>query len=205
MLFSTFSHELSHGVSALLVGGRFETLVLYPDGSGAAQWAGMVKPYQRAFIAMGGLLGPALVASVCFVMGRRPDRARQCLILLALALFITEVLVVHNKFALAFVGGLAVIFLIVGIHLSQHFSQLVVIFTAVQLSLSIFSRTDYLFSPYAHSFHGNTLSDVEFISRSIGLPYWFWGIVCGAFSVFVLFMGIRILLRKLEVRIEPVN
>ena len=36
VLLSTLAHELGHGIAALLVGGGFESFVLYADGSGAA-------------------------------------------------------------------------------------------------------------------------------------------------------------------------
>ena len=54
---------------------------------------------------------------------------------------------------------------------------------AVQLALSVFSRSDYLFVKSAGDIG---ISDVQAISESIGMPYWFWGIVCGRISVVVL-------------------
>ena len=58
---------------------------------------------------------------------------------------------------------------------------------AVQLSLSVFSRADYLFTETA----GAGPSDVAQMADALFLPYWFWGIVCGAISGLVLLSGIR--------------
>ena len=60
-----------------------------------------------------------------------------------------------------------------------------VMFVSVQLALSVFSRGDYLFTPNAGPFP----SDVANMATSLFLPYWFWGLVCGGFSLAVLAAG----------------
>ena len=50
---------------------------------------------------------------------------------------------------------------------------------------------DYLFTEST----GVGPSDVDQMADALLLPYWFWGIVCGAISVAVLMMGMRSFLR----------
>ena len=84
---------------------------------------------------------------------------------------------------LSLVAGL----LVLGRKASPRGAQVALVFLAVQLSLSVFSRSDYLFTPGT--------SDVGAIESALFLPYWFWGAVCGGFSVVVLAIGAFAFLR----------
>ena len=66
VLFSTLTHELGHGLMAVLVGGDFDKLVINWDGSGLTSWSGRSGRVARALVAAGGLVGPACAASVLF-------------------------------------------------------------------------------------------------------------------------------------------
>jgi hypothetical protein len=69
---------------------------------------------------------------------------------------------------------------------------MVVLFVGVQLALSVFSRSDYLFTSVARTAQGANPSDVEMMSQALFLPYWFWGLACGGVSVGILVWGLRI-------------
>jgi hypothetical protein len=66
----------------------------------------------------------------------------------------------------------------------------------VQLALSVFSRSDYLFTDTARTATGSMPSDVAHISEALFLPYWVWGLVTGGISIAVLVGGMRSLLRE---------
>ena len=74
-------------------------------------------------------------------------------------------------------------------------AQLVVLFVGIQLALSVFSRSDYLFTSVAITASGNGPSDVARMADALFLPYWVWGLVCGGFSVWVLWKGLQTFLR----------
>jgi hypothetical protein len=65
-----------------------------------------------------------------------------------------------------------------------------------QLALSVYSRSDYLFTPVVHSREGTLPSDVSAIAEALAAPYWFWGAIAAAISVVVLWWGARTLWRK---------
>jgi hypothetical protein len=79
-------------------------------------------------------------------------------------------------------------------------SQLALVFLAVQLSLSVYSRGDYLFTDVARMSGGDMPSDVANMASALFLPYWFWGALCGALSVVVLCVGATLFLRGVTVR-----
>ena len=191
LLLSTLAHEIGHGVAAVLVGGSFERFVMYPDGSGVATWAGPSSRLAIAFVAAGGLVGPAVVAGVGFAAGRTAKGSRRALwvgvVLLALALL----LVVRNVFGVVFVLVLGAVCLLVALRASQEVAQLTLLFLAVQLALSVYSRSSYLFTPMAETATGAMPSDVAQIEAALWLPYWFWGGLCGLFSLAVVVLGLR--------------
>ncbi len=195
MLLSTLVHEMGHGVAALLVGGSFHRFEMWPDGSGVAVWSGDVGPVSRALVAAGGLLGPAVAAAVGFAVGRSIRGARGALIGLAAILALALLLVVRNLFGLLFVGVVLGGCFLAARRASGEVAQLVLIFLAVQLALSVFSRGDYLFTQYAETATGVMPSDVGQMAAALILPYWFWGLGCGAVSVLVLIYGLKVFWR----------
>jgi hypothetical protein len=192
MLLSTLAHELGHGVTALLVGGRFERFEMWSDGSGMAMWGGSGGRLQSALVAAGGLVGPALVAALAFACGRTARGARRALLAASFFLALALVLVVRNTFGVVFVLAVFGLCLLVGLKASDEIAQLILVFLALQLALSVFSRGDYLFTPIARTAQGEMPSDVGQIAAALLLPYWFWGGLCGLFSVAVLGFGLRV-------------
>ncbi len=71
-LLTTLAHEMSHGLAALLTGGRFERFVVYSDGSGVALTAGG----WRFVVIASGYLGAALFGAGMIWVGAIP-RARR--------------------------------------------------------------------------------------------------------------------------------
>ena len=67
------------------------------------------------------------------------------------------------------------------------------VFLAVQLALSVFSRSDYLFTSVARTGAGPMPSDVAQMASALFLPFWFWGAACGALSLAVL---LRVVLHR---------
>lgn len=195
---STWAHELGHGVAATLVGARCQALNLYPDGSGTAPWTGSVGRVGQAFISAGGLCGPAVAAAVLFALARRPRMARHGLLVFAGALLVSDLLLVRTLFGLLFVGAFGAGCLIAALRASPAAAQPLVAFLAVQLSLSVFSRADYLFTATARTGAGTFPSDVAQMASNLFLPYWFWGATCGAFSILVLLAGLWIFLRSAD-------
>jgi len=191
VLISTLAHELGHGLAAAAVGGSFDSLKVWPDASGVTFWSGEVGRLGRAFVAAGGLVGPAFAALFLLLLGRRSRVARISLGTLGALLLVLDVLRVRNPFGLVFVALLAAALLLVALKASDLVAQLALVFLAVQLALSVYSRGDYLFTARAMTAAGPALSDVAVIAEALWLPHWLWGILCGAVSVLALVAGMH--------------
>src|SRR5262249_31576589 len=157
-------------LTALLVGGKFSSFELYADASGVAMTAASGR-LARALVAAGGLVGPSLTALVFFMMGKTPGGARFCLFLTALALAWVLLMIVQNGFGWFFVAGLAAFCAVVALRGGARLAQLVLVFAGTQLALSVYSRSDYLFTTVAATGGGDGPSDVALISEALLLPY----------------------------------
>ena len=201
---STLVHELGHGFTAAFLGGEFHKFVMFPDASGAASWSGSFGPLRRAMVAGGGLVGPAIVAAAGFVVARKPKHAQYALMFGVFALVAIAVFVVRNAFGWAFVGGLIAVLALLGTRERPEVAQLGLVFLSTQLAMSVFSRGDYLFMEYADTAQGKMPSDVAQMSEALLAPYWFWGGVCGLFSLVVLGLGLWVFFKGFDgLRLSP--
>jgi peptidase M50B-like protein len=192
LLLSTLAHEMGHGLTALLLGGRFQRLEMWVTGAGVSEMdLSSFGRIRQGLTIAGGLVGPAVAAALCFKLGKTGRGARSCLVGVGLFLLVAEILVVRNFFGFFFTGLVAAGCLFAGRRLSPEHAQWVVVFLGVQLALSVFSRADYLFTRGAANPTGVFPSDVMRMQTALFLPYWFWGLVCGAFSMMVLIYGVR--------------
>lgn len=194
VLVSTLTHELGHGLAAAVLGGHFDSLVMYADASGAARWSGSFGRLAVATVAAAGLVGPAIAAFLLLAIGRSPSRARILLICAGAGLFLVTLLLVRNAFGWWFTALLASACCVVAWR-APRFSQGFVVFLAVQLALSVYSRSDYLFAKSAVTGAGTGASDVAVMAAALFLPYWFWGVLCGALSLLLLYAGARAFFR----------
>jgi hypothetical protein len=189
LLISTLVHELGHGIAAVLVGADFIEFKMWKDGSGVAMHTVPDSDAARAFISAGGLCGPAVAAAGMLFAAQDEKWARYALGAFGFALALALVLVVRNSFGAAFCGVLAAASLVIAFRGGAQLAQITLLFLAVQLALSVFSRGDYLFKQYAETAQGKMPSDSQQMADAMGGAYWFWGSMCAVFSVAMLLGG----------------
>jgi hypothetical protein len=190
VLLSTYVHEVAHGVAALLVGGRFDFLMIHADGSGVASISAHSGRFAVAFVAGAGLVGPAVGGAALLMLAARPKLARTGLGVCAVLSVVALIAVVRNIFGWGFVGVVAAGCGAIAWRGTPRVAQAVVAFLGVQLALSVFSRADYLFTRVATTGSGRHPSDVANIAEALWFPYWFWGGLCALLSVTALATGV---------------
>lgn len=199
ILISTLVHELGHGVAAMLVGSEFIEFKMWQDGSGVAVHTVPGSAAAKAFISAGGLCGPAVAAAGMMAAAQDGRWARYALGAFGAVLALALVLVVRNGFGAAFTGVLAAAALVIAIRGGAHLAQAALLFLAVQLALSVYSRGDYLFMQWAETTQGRMPSDTQQMAEAMGGAYWFWGAMCGAFSIAMLAVGALVFWRGTRV------
>lgn len=191
ILLATLAHEMGHGLTAVLLGGEFQRLLMWLNGAGVAEMdlEGFGRIREGLTIA-GGLMGPPVAAAICFALGRTGRGARACLWGLAGLLLVAEIFWVRNLFGFIFAGTVMLLCFLGASRLSREHARIAVVFVGVQLALSVFSHADYLFTRGVVNPEGSFPSDVAQLERLLFLPYWFWGALCGGTAVAVLLVGL---------------
>ncbi len=195
---STLVHEMGHGVGALLSGGEWIEFRLFADGSGYARTA-REAGFASALTGAAGLVGPAVAAAAFMVLGLRARLARWGLGFAGAFFALSLVLWVRGAFGVAFVAAVAIACGWIAVRASAAAARVALLFFATQLALSVYSRGDYLFEDYVDgqmSDGKRVASDVQMMSDAIGMPYWFWGLTCAAFSAAVLALAAWLYVRE---------
>ncbi len=187
---ATFAHEGGHGLAGVAVGLHFDSFVLHLDGSGVARISGARTPTMQAAISAGGLVGPAVLAALLFAVGTRARVARVALAVLGLVMLAAAALVVRNAFGLIFTITTGALLVVAARKLSDLRAQTLTLFLAIQLALSVFSNSDYLFTDVAKTSSGDLPSDVAQMATALGGTYWGWGVLVAGVSVFVVVSGL---------------
>jgi hypothetical protein len=91
-ILATWFHEMGHGLCAMLLGGSFVSLRLFPDGSGYAVHSGsrFLGQPGLAFIAAAGPLGPALAGALLIFFSLRPKWSRLGLTAVAVLMLLSS-------------------------------------------------------------------------------------------------------------------
>ena len=195
-LLATFAHEMGHGLTAMLVGERFDHLLLHADGSGVAQWRGNPGRVTTALIAAGGLVGPTVAGITLLLLSRSPRYARAVLAALAALITLSVVVWLRNAFGVVFLLAWAAALAIAARVLSNTAAAFFLHLIAVTLCLSWFTDLDYMFSMHAMVNGVAQPSDSTVIADALGLTYWFWGGVIAVFSLAVAALGIGFVSRR---------
>lgn len=193
-ILATWFHEMGHGLAALLVGGDFQRLVLYTDGSGLAYHTlprGAVGGVRSAMVAAGGPLGPAVAGAFLILVSPYPAPSRWILGLLGAAMIAAAALWISGAFGLAAIGGLGLVLLWVAVKGSDGVTHFLVNLLGVQACISTYRQIDYLFTRDVVIDGSPMLSDTGRIAETLVFPHWFWAGAIIAVSAVLLAWSLR--------------
>lgn len=192
-LLSTWVHEVGHGATAILCGGRFLHLTIFPDASGIAD-VHALPGWRGAAVAAGGLLGPPVLGMVLLAGSRVAPRA--LLALLGLAMLASLVLWVRPLFISVgwlTVAPLALLFLVVARFGGPDLRLFTVQLIGVLLGFDTLSRLGYLFMPAAQVGGASHPSDIAAVAATFGGPLPLWGALLSVLSALLLLTGLCVL------------
>jgi len=190
-ILATWFHEMAHGVAALLLGGSFAKLMIFPNGSGVAYYSGplFLEPISRALVAAAGPIGPPLAGAALIVASRNTKSASLALKVLAVLLLVSTAIWVRSLFGMVMIPALGLVTLLISIKASHRTQAFAVQFLGVQACVSTYLQVGYLFS---YSAGPLGLSDTAQIEQVLLLPYWFWGALMAVASFLILVQSLRI-------------
>ena len=197
-ILAVWFHEMGHGLAALALGAHFEKLVLYTDGSGAAYYQGAVHggALGRAAVAAAGPLGPACLGGLIILSTTSARRTRAALLCLAVLMLLAVLIWVRSGFGVVSITALAVGILAIALKAPEGIRRVSAQFLGVQACISTYREIDYLFSLHARGLIGDQLSDTQVMAENLLMPYWFWGALLAAATLYILIRCLRASVRR---------
>ncbi len=186
-ILATWFHEMGHGLCAMLLGGTFFQMKLFPDGSGYAVYSGtrfMARP-GVALVAAAGPAGPALAGACLILASYRRRWSRFALASLATMMLVSALVWIRTLFGITVIVALALVLLLVALKADDWWRGLSLQFLGVQASISLFLQIGYLFTEQVRMSGQLVYSDTGQIAAALFLPYWFWATVLTALTLWL--------------------
>lgn len=176
-LLATWFHEMGHGLAAAALGGDFEQLVIFPDGSGYALSSvpADMMAISHALIAAAGLVGPSVAGAIMIVGSRSRTATRWLLAGLGVALALSTLIWVRSLAGWIVLPAFAVLALFVAMSGKERLQRFTIELLGVQAAISVWRDVRYLFSEGGFVGGQYAPSDTAAIADALLLPYWVWG------------------------------
>lgn len=203
---TTWAHELGHGLGAILTGGRFLELTVFPNFSGVALTE-TSSDFSRASVVIVGLLGPSLLGIIMIGLTRGFGFYRFAMGVLALVLAISLIWAA-DLFTFACLSGAAVLTGLCGWKLPERILIYVAYILAIALCLSSLMGFSYFFMGNAEVAGAEYRSDTGILSDLWGGPHWLWGGLLVVLSVVMLVLAVFVsnrLARRRAPKPEPID
>ena len=199
-LLTTWVHEMGHGLTALVLGGRFSSLDVFANGSGRADTASS-HLWQSGLVSAGGLLAPPIAGAVLLATSRGPRRARILLAGLCVAILVSLAIWVRSLTGWLALPVVAAVLAYVVRRTSPRKTMIFAQLIGVVLAIDTVSGSGYLFSAEVKVDGELRPSDITNVAKAFGGSYVSWGLLLAAVSFALLAFGLTMAWRgdgKLE-------
>jgi len=196
-ILGTWFHEMGHGIMAILTGGTFEYLEIFPSGSGVAYnshtYQLLPMKYTRALVSSAGLFGPPIVGAILILMSKSLRKSKIILYALSIFMLISVVIWVRSTTGIVVVSSLGILFLILTIKAKSSIIQFAVQIIGLIACVNTYRQISYLFMDNGVINGEQMTSDTGQIANQLGLTHTFWG-------GFILILSFILLLTSLHYR-----
>jgi hypothetical protein len=180
-LFTTWVHEMGHGLTALALGGDFRELQIFGNAGGFARFSLEPEGWKHALVAAGGLLAPPIVGSALLAFVHGPRRARVVLAILAAALVLSIIVYVRSAVG---VVAMAAVAALLGWAAWRGFAQNPHRRVVLVQVLGVLLALDTLTRMVSYAFMGKVVvdgeqhaSDISKVADGFGGHYLLWGLL----------------------------
>jgi Peptidase M50B-like len=194
-ILATWFHEMGHGLMALMLGGNFQKLQIFSNGSGVATYAirSTLGPIAPGMVAAAGPMGPPIAGAALILASRSFKAASLSLKILGGFLLFSTLVWVRSWFGLIAIPLLGLIILAVALKTPRWVQGFAIQFLGVQACVSTYHQLNYLFS---YSAGPLGISDTAQMQRYLLLPYWFWGGLMAVASLVILVRSLQVAYRS---------
>lgn len=179
-LFTTWVHEMGHGLTALVMGGEFHSLEINRNAGGLAH-CHAAAGWREAMVGAGGLLAPPILGAAIIAFVHGPKRARVLLAVLAAALVLSVIIYVRS---VAGVIAMPIVAAALGWSAWRGFAEnpehrvVLAQILGVLLALDTLTRmVSYAFTTSVTVDGKPSPSDITIITDNAGGSYVLWGLL----------------------------
>lgn len=203
-LFSTWVHEMGHGMAALAVGGKIEWLKIFPDGSGLASTYREDTRINNAVIGSAGYLGTSVFGALLLTLRRFRRIGRLGTLAIGGMMVLSTVLWIRNGFGALVIPLLGAALIFAGLKLKDEASSFLFSLLAATCSLNALTSIKVLFGGSSFQVGGESVShtDATSVAEQLLLPSWFWAGSWMLISVALLILGLRLGMRRSAAPLE---
>jgi hypothetical protein len=181
-VFVVFLHEISHGIAAVLTGGRIVSIGLTFDEGGVC----VTQGGSRFLTLSAGYLGSLLWGALFLLLGMRRRRAPGVVALVGLFTLVVTILFVRSGFGLVYGLLSAATLMLVASKLKPQASE--ILLAAIGVMSCLYAvwdiASDVVLRHVPHS-------DAAALARLTGVPAIVWGVLWIAASVWVIVSVLR--------------
>ena len=152
-IFSTWIHELCHGLAAVLSGGSISKIEIFPDTSGLAY----TSSQHRGFVASAGYQGTPVIGCLLLIFRRTKRGPRSGTMALAVMMILSVMLWIRNVFGICFILLLGILLGIVAWKLPSFHMRNVYVALSVTCSLNAITSIRNLYGS-THMVNGEETS-----------------------------------------------
>jgi len=200
LLLGTWFHEMGHGLTALLLGGKFYYLEIYDNGGGVAysnvSFSYLDYNIARAITSAGGLLGPAISGAILIASAKNRITSKITLWLLISLMVLSLCLWIHELLALIILSVFAAILFFIAILRVRKLESFTLLFLGTQCVLSTYLQTGYLFTKQFERDGKTQYSDTQMIAAHLSGTYWMWALCILLITMVLLYKSYQYYLKK---------
>ncbi|HYV99439.1 MAG TPA: M50 family metallopeptidase [Gemmatimonadaceae bacterium] len=167
-LFTTWIHETSHAITALLVGGSVDSITIARNTSGLTRSLLPPSRIAQGLVSSAGYMGAAIAGCLLIASTRVSKRTRPILIVLGALMLLTAAIWIRNGFGFGVVLAWGIALVLLARYASSDVARFVVSFLAVQVALNAVYDIRILFLIQGAP------TDAASMASLFLLPAWFW-------------------------------
>lgn len=193
LIFSTWVHEMCHGMAAILTGGGINKLYVYKDGSGLCYTWTTGEDWKRAFVASAGYNGTAVLGALLLLFRRTLRGPTTGLIGIGCAMLLSCALYVRNAFGVVSVLCIGTVVILCGWKLPAKWILYLYCFLAAACSFNALDAINDLLDIQPGEAYVNgqaTSTDAHSVADRIGGTYKFWAVLWLIFGLFMSAIGL---------------
>jgi len=191
IIITTFIHEMGHGLSAIITGGKLVQIELYQNGSGIARIQ-TIAGWRQAVIAAGGLLAPSIAGGLFIIAGKSRQASSRVFLVFSVFVLTCCALWVRSVFGLLILVPTGILFLLLSTKGSARLQHFVIQFMGVHMLVDTFTRTmSYLFSKTAYVAGQDRHSDTATIAQHFIGGHLLWACIIAGFSIWIFYFSLR--------------